>query len=457
LVPHYLSGNEFGQLAVVLTVTTLAGAIASLGVYDFLKRRVARDPNCVTTDASAALLLLVALSVLVAAVLLATLPALGVVSVSTQVLGLALAGMIIQTTQGVLFAVLVGQEHHGRFAWISAIGTLAAACGMVAGLALGGGLSGCLLASTLISGAMTVILWRVSGFRFVFTLRLPLMWEIAHGGLPFLGWNVARLVRAQIAVILVGVLLEAQAAGLLAAAYRIIGAIVFIPTVVTTPLLPVLSREARNPAVFQRTLRRSLITVLTLTLPACGMIIALAPAIPGILHWSPSFQLAVPLMTILAVQQPLVAADMVLGTALIALGGERRWLKVMVVAAVYNPVVNLAIIPVFESIWHNGAMGAAVVEITTEVLMFGGALILLPRGLLDWSTARAAVRIVTTAACVTIAASVLRDVWLPAALLAGGAAFAISGGALGVLRLRDIWAVRQVAFQAFARRGASAS
>jgi Na+-driven multidrug efflux pump len=124
-------------------------------------------------------------------------------------------------------------------------------------------------------------------------------------------------------------------------------------------------------------------------------------------------------MQILAVQQPLVAVDMVLGTALMALHQERRWLRAMVAAAIFNPTFNLLLIPLFNHLVENGAVGAAYVEVATELIMLGTALYLLPRGLLDRPTLGTAARILLAGAGLVGVAVALRNVSTVVGVLAG--------------------------------------
>jgi O-antigen/teichoic acid export membrane protein len=451
LVPHYLGEGGFGQLAVITTITALGGAIASLGMQDYMKRRIAMHPSRVAADASAAILLVSGAAALIAAGLFFVLPLLGSSTAERTALGIALCGMIVQAAQGVVMAVLVGQERHARYAWLNAASVVINAGAGVAVLAAGGGVVGYLATSTIATAILTGIFWRYSEIELVWADWLSTARELFFGGLPFLGWNVARLVRAQIDIVLVGLLLHAQAAGWLAAAYRIIGVVVFFPTVITTPLLPVLSREVGDSATFQRVLRRSTTTVLTFTIPAAGFIIALAPTVPDLLGWAPGFHHAIPLMMILAIQQPLIAVDMVLGTALIALGRERPWLSVMVIAAVFNPGFNLVAIPLADQLFQNGAMGAAVVEVATEMVMLAGALILLPRGMLDRSSASEWIRILLAGALLTLAVVALRDLSLPIAMVVGGLVFLAAAFGLRVLGPTEVVMLRRTVFQSVAR------
>jgi O-antigen/teichoic acid export membrane protein len=455
IVPRYLGEEGFGQLAVITIVTTLSGTVASLGVHDYIKRRIATQPARAAAEVSAALLLLVATATVLGAALFVGLPIFGFWVEQRPVLAVALCGTVVQAAQSLVLAVLVGQERHGCYAWLNAAGAVISSFTGIGVLVAGGGLLGYLSSSTIVGVAMTAVLWRTSGLQLVTRGAMDAVPQLVAGGLPFLGWKIALLVRGQIDVILVGILLQAQVAGWLAAAYRIINVVVFIPTAVATPLLPVLSREVGNPAVFERTLRRCVTTVLTLTIPASGFIIALAPVVPDLLQWAPGFRHAVPVIMILAIQQPLVALDMVLGTALTALRREHGWLRVMLIASAFNPCLNLLIIPLADRLLENGAIGAAIIEIATELLIVAGVLIVLPRGLLNRQTVWQCVRIMTAGVCLVIVTQALRDVWLPLSVMAGGIAFLTTGFMLGVVTPGDIRLLRQHALRSLSRNPAA--
>jgi hypothetical protein len=71
---------------------------------------------------------------------------------------------------------------------------------------------------------------------------------------------------------------------------------------------------------------------------------------------------------------------MVLATILVAQGRQNVWTVVGLVAAVFNPLANLWVIPVTQQMYGDGAIGAAIVTVLTEFVMFAGALYLRPRG-----------------------------------------------------------------------------
>ena len=71
---------------------------------------------------------------------------------------------------------------------------------------------------------------------------------------------------------------------------------------------------------------------------------------------------------------------MILGTVLIAASRQRAWTIVGILAGVFNPLVNLWAIPFTQRVFGNAAIGAAVVTVATELVMFIGALYLRPKG-----------------------------------------------------------------------------
>ena len=143
---------------------------------------------------------------------------------------------------------------------------------------------------------------------------------------------------------------------------------------------------------------------------------------------------------------------MVLGTALFALKAERRWLWVGVVAAIFNPVLNLLAIPGSDHWLHNGAIGAALVEVATELLMLSGALLLLPRGLIDRHTAGMSGRVVVAGIGLVGVTMVLRPVSLPLAVATGGLTYIALAAAFRVVQPADYRAVYRVTRESLVSR-----
>jgi len=453
LVPRYLGDQALGQYIVAVTIANLAGLVASLGVPNYLRRHIATQPTRAAVDSAAAFVVLVTLALLIASALAAALPFLGFPAGEISLVLVALIGMVVTTAQTLALSVLVGQERHGRYAWLNAAVAVAGAVAGIGVLLVGGGVQAYLATGVAASAAVAVLAWRAAGLKICRpALDLGLWQRLARSGFPFLGWMLALQIYGEIDKLLLAMLANEAVVGWYAAAYRIISIPVFIPTLITTPLLPALSRHAADRALFQQTVRRSLFAVLVLTVPTSAMSIGLAPAVPDLLHWPSAFQNSVPLMMILALHLPIVAVDMVLGTALTALHRERYWFGIGAVASVVNPALNLLLIPYFEHSLNNGAIGAAIVTVATELLMLGGALMLVPRGLVDRSLVGLSGRVVVAGVCLAVVTAQLLPLSLLLAVAGGGLAFVGVAAALHVLRPVDFRIIHHAALQALARR-----
>jgi hypothetical protein len=104
--------------------------------------------------------------------------------------------------------------------------------------------------------------------------------------------------------------------------------------------------------------------------------------------------------------------------------------------------LNLFAIPAAASLTGNGAIGAALVELMTELLFMAGAIRLTPRDLVGRDNLSNAARVVAAGLVMLAVAIPLRPFGPVVALGAGGLAYALSAFALGVLRGRHIKSVR---------------
>jgi O-antigen/teichoic acid export membrane protein len=439
-----------------LNISVLVGMVALFGVPTYLRRRVATEPSCAALYGTGALIILLVAALILSVGLTFTLWWLGLPIARDNVLPLAFVCMTVSCASSLLFSLLIGLERHTRFAWLNA-GTdvcVRGACLVV--VMAGASLPAYFATAAVVATVALLFGWYTSGIGLQRAALNPrIIGELLRGGSTFLAWSVVTQIRNQSDVILIGIFLSEHAAGWLSAAYRIISIPTFIPIAIVTPLLPALTRSAEDSVEFRHTLRRSLEMTLLLTVPAAMFIVALSSIVPELLHWGAEFQHAVPLMTILAFQQPIMGADLVLGTALMALHDERRWLRVLAAAAIFNVGMNLLLMPVFQQWLENGAIAAAVVEVGTELIMLGGALILLPRGTLDRRVAMVSGRVALAGVALLIVTLLLRSVFVPLAIVAGGATYLAVAMGLGVLRPADLQALRGAVLQRLTRRPGS--
>jgi O-antigen/teichoic acid export membrane protein len=445
-LPRFLGSQALGQFSVAVAIIALASTALSLGVTEYLTRRVARKPEDAPRDVAVAVIVQTVAAIVGVALVVIVGPLVAPPFVDFRLLDVLLVGLVIAPLQTLLMASLRGREQHGRFAWLSAMFAVLGALGSVAVLFAGGDVVAFAAVGVLLSVVLTSFNWWVTGFR----ISLPAFdrallrdaREFVRGGLPFLSWNITLNIYGGVDRLLLGAFVSTSEIGWYAASFRIIGVTVFIPTVLTTPLFPALSRSAHQPETFRRAIAETLRIALLSTVPLSTGLIVVAPEIPRLLGWPDDFSNAIPLMMILSLHLPIVAVDMILGTAIMALGREARWVQVGLLAAVFNVGINVLLIPATQQAFGNGAIGASIVTVLTEVLMLFGALALMPRNVLDSRVAWLAARIVVAAAATAAVGMTLLPIALPLAVVGGALTYVILAWVLRVVTLDDVQYVR---------------
>ena len=209
----------------------------------------------------------------------------------------------------------------------------------------------------------------------------PAVWRTVFlGGLPFASWAAISLFYGYVDILMLQAMTDDATVGWYGVAWAWVGFPAFFSALVVAVFLPSLSAEgAAESANFSVLANKALRLVMFVGAPvAAGIALVAQPTLA--LLYPPDFQNAVPLLRILALHIPFVAMDMILGIALIARDRQKQWLIVGCLAAVFNPVVNLGLIPFTTRVFDNGAIGAAIATVATEGLMMAGAIYLRPEG-----------------------------------------------------------------------------
>jgi O-antigen/teichoic acid export membrane protein len=121
-----------------------------------------------------------------------------------------------------------------------------------------------------------------------------------------------------------------------------------------------------------------------------------------------------------------------------AVDRQRTWALTGVAAAVFNPAINFVLIPYFDRVHGNGAIGAATSTVFTELFMMTAALIYLRGSVFDAATRSVALRCAVSGALMVGTVGLARGLPLPLSVLIGGATSGTATLALGVIRLSDV-------------------
>jgi O-antigen/teichoic acid export membrane protein len=439
MVPRYLGDVELGKFAFAAALVALAGLVADLGTGTYLMKEVARDRSRASPLLAGALMVRVPLGVAVAGLVVAVVHLGDYDPLTRQVVGILAWNVVLGTVCTLALSLLQGAQNMTAYAALPAAGKVVNTGLALAALLAGGGSVGLAQASVASSAfnvvATGVVLLRVLRIR---PRATGAGWrEVLLGGLPFFTWQASLLIYGEIDKVLLGLMTSDAVVGWYAAAYRIIGVPIFLPTIVMTVVFPSLAAAATSEASFSDIARRSLGIVVMACAPMALGIMLLADRIVDVLGYPSTFDNSVVPMILLAPTIALTGVGMIVGTALQARGQQRRWAMTGVAAAVLNPLLNVVAIPWTQAAFGNGGIGAAAATAATETFMIVVGLRLLPSTMLDAATGRAVLK--TCLACMVMAPAVwlTREGPILVPLSIGAVAYGLMSLGLGMVSVED--------------------
>lgn len=441
VVLPYLGNERWGLLAFVQAYAAFFAVAMTFGTGTYLTWRIAREPHIAGRLTFNTLLMQVPLTVVI---IVAALVALPLLDTSGQTL--RLGAIILVSTGFTTFSLtctsaLAGLQIMRPPALINLISAAFGTALMVACVVKHGDL---LVFATIglvtqIGTLIAFLIYTQRTIGLVPHIDLRLWRTIVLGGMPFFTWAVILLFYGQVDITMLHVMVGNAEVGWYAAANRVVSIPVFLPTIIITAILPALSREHDyNSPRFRELASRSVRLVMAAGIPAAAGTIMVAGALVPLLRFPASFNQMSPLISILALNMPMIALDMVLGTILIALGRQKAWTGIAIISAFFNPLANLWAIPFTQHAFGNGAIGAASVTLATEIIMFIGALFLKPRTIFTWGDIFYIIR------CLVAAGVMIPAVW---ALSAQFSAYSRIGVLLAVAYGIVIYAIASYALQ----------
>lgn len=451
-LPRYVGDTGLGKLAFAASFMAIFGVIVPLGTGTLLVKEIARDRSRTGELLLAVLFLRLPLSILMTGVAIGAVSLLGYPALTRLLVTAAAIGMITNTVNDAFGAALQGQENMTR-----------QSVGVLVNKFLASGLTMFLIfrhaplwtfAAVAIWTGLASLLVNASAFRTLLpTLRLPswaTMKYVALAGLPFMGWTVFQALYGQTDPVVLSLVTNDRTVGWYAAAFRLIGTTLFLPTALSTALLPTLSRLFReDPAEFGRMARRLLAIVMLCGVPISLVLLLLPDRLIALLHYPAGFAHSIPVLRVGGVGVLLWFAGNVLGTTIFASDGQLRMFRTSVVASLVGIPACVAGSLLAARLLHNGAVGAIASDVLLEVYLLWSYTRLLPEGTLNGESlrgiGRCAVAALPMAALLAFLSAQGWGLWSLPPCVAVYVAMCV---ALGCLRLQDLALARQ----AFARK-----
>lgn len=441
LTSRYLRTEGAGELATAGALVSVLGLIVGLGMDTLIVRTVAREPQRTSVIASAAIFVRGLIVV----------PVLGFLYLWTHLAPhytpeiriasyIFAASMILSAFSGPLTAALQGHERMN----LTAMGPVALNVLDLALTILFIRLHGSVLAfaGIQVAGALLMLTLNLRWIRRLAPLTrhvsLRDMREVVVGSLSFWANSVFLTIYLYIDTIILNSLGATSAVGNYGAATRMFSVSLFVPTIIASATLPMLSRLGIDKGTdFARAARKTVALVTACTVPvAIGLATFASPLILTL--YSAEYRGAVPALVILSLSLPFMSLNIQAAQMLIARSQQWRWTVIMGISCVVNILSNFVLIPLAESHLHNGTIGASLSLLVTEVFQALYALVVLRDVLWDRMLARVAVGSLVAGGGQIAVVWLASALWPPLGQALGVAVYGLVAVALGALPRDDL-------------------
>lgn len=259
-------------------------------------------------------------------------------------------------------------------------------------------------------------------------------------GFPYLLSGAAIVIYLEIDIIIISLLANERTVGWYGSADVLYGTLLFVPTVIMTAVFPAMSREnIKDREVLKKLVQKSFNLLLLVGVPIGFGIFLVADSV-AVMLYGPEFAGSGPVLAIKGLVLTLTYQNMIIGTALISMDRQNPWTLVMTIATISVIPLDLWLVPWTHTLYNNGAIGASIVFIFTELFMMVLGVKLLPAKTLDKSNTKYAIKVITSGAIMVAIAWWFRDMFIAIPVVIGALSY---GASILILRVlgEDEWGI----------------
>lgn len=446
ILPRYLGAEAIGQLRLASSIWALVAIVAAFGMDSFLIKEIAQSPNETGRLLSTSLILRLAIFLVGSLVVAAYL----------QVVGYSARTILIVTIIG--FSSLIGQiafpidaslRGLERMEFTSMAGVISAALLTAMRLLL------LLLKQDVVAIAAVAIFAAVVNLAILYfslrrlqPLRFTFQWGFAKtvlsSSLPFFLVGVGIVVYHEIDVLVLSWLLTEQSIGWYGVVDTLFGSMLFVPNIIMSVLFPTLSRLViSDRAAFVGLARKVFEWMAVVSVPlGLGMMIIANQVIA--LLFGAEFVNSGPILAVRSIVLIMTYANMILGLTLIVSSKQKRWAMVILTVSLLTIPLDYLFIPLCERLFANGAIGGAVSYLVTDSIQLVAGLVLLPRGILNRSTAWLVTRVLAAGGLMVAVTWAWRNAFLMIPILIAMVVYLGAILLFRVLKQEDFAALKKV-------------
>ncbi|MGO9901857.1 MAG: flippase [Solirubrobacteraceae bacterium] len=280
--------------------------------------------------------------------------------------------------------------------------------------------------------------WLRRHFRVDIRTNVTQMVHMTKQSVAYWAFGLFGMIYFWIDTIMLSLMTHSEVVGWYGATTQLFQTLMFLPVLVQTAWLPrLVAAFLKGRRNLVETARAPVELVLIISAPiAVGMAIVADPLIHAV--YGPRFAHAVPVMIILAMCVAPIYLNIILASVLLAAKRQVVWTIVMAGAAVVNPLFNLVLIPLTQHRYHNGAIGAAISLVLTELLMDAVGFFLVGRQVFNGRMVKRCALVCLASAGMGGVAYAARPLGTATSLTAGFATLGILVVLLGIVRGEEL-------------------
>jgi O-antigen/teichoic acid export membrane protein len=372
VVPRRLGASQVGIFTLSQASLGILLVGVGLGMQPLLVRRIATDSSSADDLLGTAIVLRALLAV----------PALGLTLLLVRLgpfhgdeaiaLLLAWATCLCVIVAEPIRAGFQALERMRYLAFSSIITNLLVTASAILLVTLGGRAVALLLAGLVINALVTLlnVIWARPYFRLHLRAARPqALRRLMVESLPYWGFVAFFTLYLWIDSFMLAVMTPASVLGWYGLATRLFGTLMFVPMILGTAWLSRLVKDHQAGGdQLMRTARPGIELVMVASMPVTVGAMLVAPDLLRDL-FGRGFSGSVPAFILLCLCVPPMYLSVSASQVMVARGQQLFWTKMMGLACIVNPLLNLVLIPYFQQRSGNGAIGAAAAMVVTEVLL----------------------------------------------------------------------------------------
>jgi O-antigen/teichoic acid export membrane protein len=431
VVPRALGPAGWGIFVSALSVSGVAGIVLGLGTRSYLVREIVVNRPESSSLIGTAIVLRLALAPIFAGCVIGYVLLAQPTGQARLVLFLVAMSTLLTLLVEPLQAGFQAMERMQYLAYSDVISKSAQAVSGIVLCVLGFRAVGIAANVAVVAAAVIVlnVVWLRRLLHIEWRTTVQLVLRMARQSLPYWVFGVCSLIYLWIDTILLSLMTRPEVVGWYGAPTRLFQTLMFIPVLISTAWLPRLVAAFEDGEErLHAAARLPLETVLVLSVPVAAVTAIMASPMVHLLYGD-AYANAVPVMVILGLCVPPMYANIIMATIVIAKKRQIAWTWIMAGATVVNPPMNLLLIPFAERHYNNGAIGAAIALLLTELLVATGGYLLVGRSVFGRHEARRCGLAVAASAAMCVAFYAVHPLGLLPAVAAAGVTL------LGVARL----------------------